>query len=73
MRLRKAAPAELPGTVHTYESLGEEGQLAAKIGTTTVLVVTPPDLRLKTRRPGDAAARANHVHLFDAGRHERAL
>jgi len=71
VHLEVAAPSEdgvseLRGTVHTYESLGEEGQLAATIGTATVLVVTPPDLRL---RRGDAVTlrlRADHIHLFDA-------
>jgi multiple sugar transport system ATP-binding protein len=62
----ESGASEVRGTVHTYESLGEEGQLAATIGTTTVLVVTPPDLRLKR---GDAVTlrpRADHLHLFDA-------
>jgi len=62
----ESGAGELSGTVHTYESLGEEGQLAAKIGTTTVLVVTPPDLRLKRGDPVTLRLRADHIHLFDA-------
>jgi multiple sugar transport system ATP-binding protein len=56
----------IDGTVHTYESLGEEGQLAATIGTATVLVVTPPDLRLNRGDPVTLRLRADHIHLFDA-------
>ncbi len=33
----------LNATVHTYESLGEEGQLSADIGAYNLLVVTPRD------------------------------
>ena len=54
------------GTVLTYESLGEEGQLAVTIGSNTVLAVTPPDLRLQR---GDAVAlrlRTAQLHLFNA-------
>lgn len=58
--------SELRGTVHTYESLGEEGQLAATIGTATVLVVTPPDLRLQRGDPVTLRLRTDHIHLFDA-------
>lgn len=62
----ESGASELRGAVHTYESLGEEGQLAARIGASTVLVVTPPTLRLKR---GDAVTlrlRQDHIHLFDA-------
>jgi multiple sugar transport system ATP-binding protein len=53
-------------TVVTFESLGEEGQLAATVGTSTVLVVTSPWLRLDR---GDAVRlrlRPERLHLFDA-------
>lgn len=53
-------------TVVTFESLGEEGQLAATVGTSTVLVVTSPWLRLDR---GDAVRlrlRSERLHLFDA-------
>jgi ABC-type sugar transport system ATPase subunit len=58
--------SEIRGTVHTYESLGEEGQLAAMIGSSTVLVVTPPDLRLNRGDPVTLRLRSDHIHLFDA-------
>lgn len=57
---------ELKGTVATYESLGEEGQLAATVGTATVLVVTPPDLQLQRGDTVTLRLRTDHVHLFDA-------
>lgn len=53
-------------TVVTFESLGEEGQLAATVGTSTMLVVTSPWLRLDR---GDAVRlrlRPERLHLFDA-------
>ncbi|HHY57902.1 MAG TPA: ABC transporter ATP-binding protein [Chloroflexi bacterium] len=71
VHLEVAAPTaegvgELKGSVATYESLGEEGQLAATVGTATVLVVTPPDLRLQRGNAVTLRLRTDHVHLFDA-------
>ncbi len=56
--------AELKGKVFTYESLGEEGQLAARVGSSEVLVVTPPEDNFN---PGDDVylqLRSSKVHLF---------
>ena len=36
----------MPARVSTFEALGEENQLAAQVGSNTVLVVTPPEQRL---------------------------
>ncbi|MFO7633781.1 MAG: ABC transporter ATP-binding protein [Caldilinea sp.] len=58
--------SEMNGKVVTYESLGEEGQLAATIGTSTVLVVTPPTLRLARGEAVTLRLRPDHIHLFDA-------
>jgi multiple sugar transport system ATP-binding protein len=56
----------LPGRVITYESLGEEGQLAAAVGGATVLVVTPPGLPLTPGEPITLRLRPDRIHLFDA-------
>jgi len=58
--------SEMKGAVATYESLGEEGQLAATIGNATVLVVTPPTLRLQRGEAVTLRLRPDHIHLFDA-------
>ncbi len=53
------------GEVMTYEDLGEEGQLAVRVGGTQVLAVTSPALQLVR---GDKAAltmRPERIHLFD--------
>ena len=57
---------ELPGTVFTYEHLGEEGQLAARVGNYTMLVVTPPSLRLVPSENLRLMMRTDRVHMFDA-------
>ena len=57
---------ELPGVVFTYESLGEEGQLAAHVGDKTVLVVTPPMQRLASNETVWLQMQTGRVHLFDA-------
>jgi multiple sugar transport system ATP-binding protein len=57
---------EVKGTVYTYESLGEEGQLAARVGSSTVLVVTPPTQRLTSDEPVWLQLKTDRVHLFDA-------
>ena len=57
---------KLDATVSTYESLGEEGQLAAKVGKSDVLVVTPPFLDLSGGDPVTLAMHTERVHLFDA-------
>lgn len=52
--------------VLTYEALGEEGQLAARLGDRDVLVVTPHDVQLS---PGEAITlqlKTDRIHLFDA-------
>jgi len=56
----------LPATVQTFESLGEEGQLAAQLGSSTVLVVTSPLLQLERGDPVKLRFRPDRVHLFDA-------
>jgi multiple sugar transport system ATP-binding protein len=58
--------SEMKGAVATYESLGEEGQLAATIGDAIVLVVTPPTLRLERGEAVTLRLRPDHIHLFDA-------
>lgn len=62
----KEGQADLPGRVITYESLGEEGQLAARVGGSTVLVVTPPGLHLTPGDPLTLRLRPDRIHLFDA-------
>ncbi len=58
--------AEMQGTVVTYEHLGEEGQMAARIGTSQVLVVTPPTDVFEHEQKVWLRLRANHIHLFDS-------
>ena len=57
---------ELPASVFTYESLGEEGQLAAQVGKNQVLVVTPPGQALKRGDNLSLHMRTDRIHLFDA-------
>lgn len=61
-----AGNLDMPATVVTYEDLGEEGQLAAKVGETNVLVVTPPQLGLKRGDKVTLRLRPDRLHLFDA-------
>jgi multiple sugar transport system ATP-binding protein len=56
---------ELQGVVHTYEALGEEGQLAAKVGSSEVLVVTGPDDHFERGKPVWLQLATHRVHLFD--------
>jgi multiple sugar transport system ATP-binding protein len=60
------ARLELPGTVFTYEPLGEEGQLAVRIGENMVLVVTPPGVRFSENQNVWLQARTDRIHLFDS-------
>lgn len=60
-----AKTLELLVTVSTYESLGEEGQLAANVGKNTVLVVTPPDQNLQPGETLTLHMRTDRIHLFD--------
>jgi multiple sugar transport system ATP-binding protein len=63
---------DVQAVVNTYESLGEEGQLAARIGNSEVLVVTPAFLSLAHGDPVTLKMRTERVHLFDAAT-EKAL
>ncbi len=56
---------ELEGTVFTFEALGEEGQLASKVGQSQVLVVTPANDVFKRDEKVWLQLRANHIHLFN--------
>jgi len=58
--------AQIEGVVSTFESLGEEGQLAVEVGSAQVLVVTP---FTETYEPGQRVwleLRTKYIHLFDA-------
>lgn len=55
---------ELEGTVYTYESLGEEGQLAAKVGPNDLLVVTPPEENFNSGQKVWLELKTNRIHLF---------
>jgi multiple sugar transport system ATP-binding protein len=55
---------EVEGRVYTYESLGEEGQLAAKIGSLDLLVVTPPSDEFDRDQPVWLGLQAERIHLF---------
>lgn len=56
---------ELEGAVYTYESLGEEGQLAANVGENQMLVVTSPLESFDRNQKVWLQLKANRVHLFD--------
>ncbi len=56
---------EINATVSTFESLGEEGQLAATVGGSTVLAVTSPLLHLARKDPVKLRLRPDRIHLFD--------
>ena len=56
--------AEVQGAVYTYESLGEEGQLAAKVGSHDVLVVTPPSDLFNRDQPVWLGLKPDRIHLF---------
>jgi multiple sugar transport system ATP-binding protein len=57
---------EVQGRVFTYESLGEEGQLAAKVGSYDVLIVTPPSDAYDAEKPVWLGLRSDRIHLFHA-------
>ena len=57
---------EISGQVYTYESLGEEGQLAAHVGGNEVLVVTSPDVVFERKQPVWLQLRTHRIHLFNS-------
>jgi multiple sugar transport system ATP-binding protein len=60
------ARLELAAEVHTFESLGEEGQVVTHVGGKEVLAVTPPS---NTYTPGEKVwlqLSTKQTHLFDA-------
>ena len=57
---------EMLGIVHTFEDLGEEGQLSARVGQSTVLVVTPPSERLEPNDNLRLKIRTDRIYIFDA-------
>jgi multiple sugar transport system ATP-binding protein len=57
---------ELEGQVHTFENLGEEGQLAAHVGKREVLVVTPSTEHFERGGKVWLQLHTQHVHLFNA-------
>ena len=57
---------EIPGTVFTYESLGEEGQLVTRMGENEVLAMTPPAVRYTTDETVWLQMNTAHTHLFNA-------
>ena len=57
---------ELEGRVHTYENLGEEGQLAAHVGKREMLVVTPATEHFERGGTVWLQLHTQHVHLFNA-------
>jgi multiple sugar transport system ATP-binding protein len=61
-----AGTIELPGTVYTFESLGEEGQLAAHVGGNEFLVVTPIHQVFSRDENVYLQLRAERIHLFAA-------
>lgn len=56
---------ELEGRVHTFEALGEEGQLAARVGATEMLVVTPHTEHYERNQQVWLQLHTQHIHLFD--------
>jgi multiple sugar transport system ATP-binding protein len=57
---------ELQGIVYTYESLGEEGQVAVKVGNHEVLVVTPAEQSFEPGQPVWLELLTHRIHLFDS-------
>jgi multiple sugar transport system ATP-binding protein len=57
---------ELQGAVYTFESLGEEGQLAANVGQSQMLVVTSPSERFERDEKVWLEMQINRIHLFNA-------
>jgi multiple sugar transport system ATP-binding protein len=58
---------DINARVKTFEALGEEGQLAAMVGDTEVLVVTPHDVKVRAGEDVTLQLNTQRVHLFDAG------
>ena len=69
MELLHSAPRNeqvvLEGSIITYEDLGEEGQLAVRVGGSQVLAVTQPALQLRRGETVTLAMRPDRVQLFD--------
>lgn len=63
---QKSAAINVNARVITFESLGEEGQLAARLGNKDVLVVTPYDVQLAHDDAITLQIKTDHIHLFDA-------
>jgi multiple sugar transport system ATP-binding protein len=57
---------EVSGTVYTYEGLGEEGQLAANVGDSQLLIVTQPTDFFEREQPVWLELETGRIHLFDA-------
>jgi multiple sugar transport system ATP-binding protein len=70
MELLHAPPSNgqvaVTGDIITYEDLGEEGQLAVRVGGAQVLAVTPPALDLQRGAKATLSMRPDRIHLFDA-------
>ena len=62
----------LDGVVYTYESLSEEGQLAAKVGNNTLLSITETGRRHTRGEAVTLRLRPDRIHLFD-GETQQAL
>jgi multiple sugar transport system ATP-binding protein len=60
-----SAQGDIAAKVVTYESLGEEGQLNATVGQSSVLVVTAPELNLERGDDISLRFRPERIHLFD--------
>lgn len=60
----QAGEDRIAGRVYTYESLGEEGQLAARVGGHEVLIVTPPEDHFEPEQPVWLGVRPDRLHLF---------
>ena len=57
---------EFEGTVYTFEALGEEGQIAANVGETQVLVVTAETAVFEQGQKVWLQPRTERIHLFNA-------
>ena len=61
-----SSAAPIAGIVSTYESLGEEGQLAVDVGSAQVLVVAPFNEIYEPNQKVWLELRTRYIHLFDA-------
>lgn len=57
---------EVAGTVFSFQSLGEEGHLAVKVGETIFTVITEPEREEETGATVWLSFEAGDIHLFDA-------